>query len=322
MGFNKTRHVFIVNPAAGRKSAVSQLTQQIEKAFAARGEGPVIEITSYPGHAAKLAEQYAKAGVETAFYACGGDGTLREVAQGICQAGHIGHCSLGVVPVGSGNDFIRCFGPGAREAFLDIDRLIDGETRMIDLLKTSAGVSVNIVSAGFDASIAQNMVHFKNWPMVSGHAAYQLSLAKCFFTSLNHSYAFEIDETPYEKDWYIFAVAANGRFYGGGFQAAPYASLQDGLIDVILVPSLSRLKVLSMIGHFKNGRHLKRYPFVKFLRCKKIKILTGGIIGLNLDGEIFPAVDPVVEVLPAKIAFRFPKSLATIPEGPEADRID
>ena len=289
------RHVFILNPKAGKIDCTPALGAQIQTLFAGRGEDYEIVVTQYAGHAEQVARRCAADGVETTLYACGGDGTLGEVAQALPGNPQL---ILAPVPAGTGNDFVRSLLPDAKARF-SLSSLLSGQVVPLDLLMAGERVCLNIASVGLDAAIAQNMVRFKRLPLIKGETAYTLSLIYCFFTKMRYRYRFEIDGAPQPEGDILFAVAANGRYYGGGFMAAPLADWQDGMIDFIQIPALSRLRLLPMIGSYKRGAHLQKYDFIRFVRCRQLRILSDKPVALNRDGEIAPAENPVIKILPA-----------------------
>ena len=296
------RHVFILNPKAGKFDRTPALRREIEAIFADRDEPCELAVTRYAGHAEQLARRCAADGVETTLYACGGDGTLGEVAQALPGNPQL---ILAPVPTGTGNDFVRSLWPDGKARF-SLPALLSGQIVPLDLLMAGDRVCLNIASVGLDAAIAQNMVHFKRLPLLRGETAYLLSLIRCFFTEMRYRYRFEIDGAPQPEGDILFAVAANGRYYGGGFMAAPLADWQDGLIDFIRIPALSRVRILPMIGSYRRGEHLQKYDFIEWAQCRQLRILSDRPVALNRDGEIAPAVNPVIEVLPAAARLLLP----------------
>jgi len=300
------RHVVLINPAAGKTDRADAIARMAEKAFSAGDEPWELRLTERPGHAAEIAAALAAEGEETILYVCGGDGTLGEAAHGLAGSAC---CALAPVPIGSGNDFVKTFGEGAAERFRSLEALRDGTTAPIDLLRVGERVCLNIASAGFDAAVCARMPIYKRLPAVSGAAAYRLALAHGFFTAVKNRYAFEIDGVPAEPADYVFAVAANGRWYGGGFCAAPRAALSDGLIDLVRIPSLPRAKMLTMISAYRRGEHLDRYDFIEFTRCKSVRFLADEPILMNLDGEIVTMRDPLIAIEPKALRLRLPAGL-------------
>lgn len=299
------RHVFILNPKAGKTDSTPALQAEIQMLFSGQSEDYEIIVTQYPGHAEQIARRYAADGIETTLYACGGDGTIGEVAQALPGNPQL---ILAPVPAGTGNDFVRSLEslPGVKTG-VSLSSLIGGQVVPLDLLMAGDRVSLNIASVGLDATIAQNMARFKHFPLIKGEAAYILSLIYCFFTSMRYRYRFEIDGVPQPEGDYIFAIAANGRYYGGGFKAAPLADWQDGLIDFISIPAMPRFRLLPMIASYKRGEHLKKYGFIQFVRCKQIRIFSDKPVALNRDGEISLAQNFAIKILPAAARLLIPE---------------
>ena len=302
------RHIFIINPAAGKTDSSEELRQQIHNL---KTDDPVeIYITKDVGDAKVKAQTEASVGDEIRIYACGGDGTANEVLAGIKD---YKNCSLGIIPVGSGNDFIKAFDPLVKEDFLDLQNMVDGEEKTIDLIDCCGNYSMNVISIGFDAAVAKNMVKFKRLPFVSGSLAYKMAIPYCLFTQRKHSVKIWVDDEQFEgadyKKTTLLTVAANGRFYGGGFKAAPLAELSDGYIDFIHCPSLSVLRFASIVNTYKKGEHLNnpKLPYMTFKRCKKIRFESEKPICLNVDGEIFMEKNPELVIHEAALRIILPK---------------
>ena len=238
------QHVFIINPVAGVRDQTASLIHNIEAAEQIPENCRIIETTKYRGHAQKLALRYAENGPVT-LYACGGDGTIGEVVTGAANGKN---CRIAVVPIGTGNDFVKCFGTENTSKFLDIAALAAGSEITVDALEAQNRRSINIVSVGFDAAVTKGIARFKRLPLVSGEMAYLLSTGVNFFSKVKTRCAFEVDGLAIPSADYIFAIAANGRWYGGGFNASPYSDITDGKIDFIRVPAVSRFKMLLMIN--------------------------------------------------------------------------
>ena len=290
------RHLVILNPAAGKKDNTAAIAAEAEKVFAMAGLEYTVEMTEYPGHAGVIAKKAAQSGEDVTIYACGGDGTISEAAQALYNAPNV---TLAPVPVGTGNDFVRTIAGDDEHSRYTLTELVTtGKTVSADMMVAGGKVAINIVSAGLDAAIAKDVSRYKRIPFVSGAMAYNLSTAINFFTSVKNRMAFEIDGKLMPAGDYVFAIAANGRFYGGGFKAAPIADIQDGLIDFIRIPSRSRIKLLPMIENYRKGNHLDKYDFIELIRCKKIKIISDKPVDLNCDGEVEAVENPTIEVIP------------------------
>ncbi|OGO92146.1 MAG: hypothetical protein A2Y17_08530 [Clostridiales bacterium GWF2_38_85] len=309
-------HLFIINPTAGKVDKTKELTAKIKECFINRTDNYDIVSTTRPFEATEIADSWGdKMGTsQLRIYACGGDGTLSEVVTGAYK--HL-NCAVGAIPIGSGNDFVKAYEPLVKADFLSLDRMIDGDIDAIDLLTVNDKIietkaSINIVSVGFDAAIANGMKKYKKLPFVSGSMAYNLSLIQNLFTSLKHRFIFEVDGNPIDavnRD-YLLVIAANGRWYGGGFKAAPIAELSDGLLDFIRIPSVPISKIINLVQIFKRGEHLEKLKIVEFLRCRKLKILAEKPINVNVDGEIYKMTNPEISLLPKSMRIIVPKPIA------------
>lgn len=301
------KHVFIINPTAGKVNRTKEIREQIHKLTTA---DPVeVYLTRCVGDAERRARLIAESGDEVRIYACGGDGTANEVLTGI--AGY-SNCSLGIIPIGSGNDFVRCFEPKSREEFLDVEAMVNGEDKAIDLMECQGKYSMNVFSVGFDCAVAKNVDRFKKLPFVSGSLAYKISIVYCLFSKRKHAVKIYLDGKEFSgadyKNTTLLAVAANGKYYGGGIKAAPLSVIDDGLMDFVHANTLSVLKFISIVGKYTKGLHLNnpKMPFITFKRCKKIKFEAEAPIDVNFDGEIFRMTNPEITLLPKALRIILP----------------
>lgn len=308
-----TDHVFIVNPAAGK----ADRTAAIKKAVSALSVDGNVEVyhTTAPNDAvAYLTARLRDARDPVRVYACGGDGTLNEAAQGVYLSGNRS-VSLGVIPVGSGNDFVRSF-PVPESYFRSVARAITGKTVPCDLLLVTDDngqerVCVNVVSAGFDAAVGKSKEQFKNLPLVNGSMAYNLSLAKHFVGKFGYPCTVLADgkpADPQENASYMFIVGANGRYYGGGFQPAPDAKTDDGLLHMVLVKKLSHLRFVQLAGAYRKGNYYDKAGDLAIHRAvRSMQLLCENPLNMNIDGEILPMQNPLVRVLPQALNLILPE---------------
>ncbi len=306
------KHLFIINPIAGHKDRSAQIRRNVESLILT--DPYEIAVTDGVGAATRIASEFIAANEgedDLRIYACGGDGTLTETAEGVFKSG--GKAAVGVVPIGSGNDFVKSLGVPVN-TFRDLRAQTRGTVTEIDLLSVSdkdglARTALNIISAGFDAAVAKGQDKFKRLPLVSGSAAYNLSLVQCLFTKRKHRFRMNMDGVPFDSgdDPNLFAIAANGSYYGGGYRAAPYADLSDGLMDFIRIRTVSVMKFLGLVGKFRKGMHVDTMKDVTtFNRCKSIQLFSDDPIDINIDGEIVPMRDPVISVLPKALRIIVP----------------
>ena len=208
------RDVYIINPKAGKKNTAVFFMERAKAFHAAHGGDYALCLTQREGHGEALAREAAAQGGPVRLWAVGGDGTLLEVVRG---AANCENAAVGVFPCGSGNDFVRTL--GGREIFMNFERQHRGTAVPIDMIRTEHGDAVNICSLGFDAKVADEMTRYKHLPAVSGELAYTLSLAKCFFGKLADPMTVTITDengaVERHSGEFMFALAGNGRWYGG-----------------------------------------------------------------------------------------------------------
>jgi diacylglycerol kinase family enzyme len=197
------RDVYIINPAAGKDDSTISLTRQIREVY---GDEVKVLITKGSGDAERIAREEAETGDEVRIFACGGDGTSFEVLNGI-----VGHknAAIGVVPIGSANDFIKYFGFDLKPRFLDIKRQKDATLIPIDLIKAGDKFCMNQCCVGLDAQVADSMKDFKRLPLVSGSMAYNLALVKTFLGKVGVQMKVECDGEVFRDAELLFAVCAN-----------------------------------------------------------------------------------------------------------------
>ena len=291
------KHVFIINPAAGKGKAL-ELIPVIRDYFKGKPEKYIIKITEYPGHATKIAREYA-ANETNRIYSIGGDGTVNEIVNGIAGT----KAALGVIPAGSGNDFIRSI-HGEYQGKEIVTDTIRGQERSIDLARANGKYFINISSIGFDADVVSNAQKFKRLPYIPGSMAYLFSLIYTIFKNKTCEVKVTIDDKEINIK-ILLAAVANGRFYGGGMLPAPDAALDDGLLDICLVREVNRLKILTLFPKYMKGEH-GEIEYVSFKRAKKIKIQSKDTIALNIDGEVLTEKEIEFEILKGAINVIYP----------------
>ncbi len=298
------RYVFYINPTAGKGDAQEGIIKSIEDFFANKTEEFKIHITTSIGDAQSSARSEAKTGDNIRMFACGGEGTVFEVLNGIVGYKNV---ELGVIPCGSANDFLKFF--ESRDAFLDIAEQIDGEAVEMDLIKAGDKYCLNGCSVGMDAVVASRMSNFKRWPLVSGSFAYTLAIARTFLGKLGITANISVDGEPPQQKNCLFAVIANAPYYGGGYKGAPDAVPYDNKLDFTLVDNISKLKILKFLGIYKKGEHRKLDCCV-LKDCKCMEFSSEKPIPVNLDGEILEATNMKFELVKNGVKFVLPRSIA------------
>ncbi len=298
------RYMFFINPKAGKGRKQRKIIEQIKEYFNKNGGEYIIHTTRFKGDAEKTAREHALSGDSIRMFACGGEGTAYEVANGIYG---MDNCELGVIPCGSANDFLKFFED--TDAFRDIGAQIKGEALPIDLIETDGRVCINGCSVGMDAMVARDMHIFKKIPLIGGPLSYELAIVKNFFKrrlGVELELFFNGESKGVKRC--LFAVLANAPFYGGGYKGAPNAVPNDGQLDFTEVGVISHLKALRFLGAYKKGE-FAHLPFCKTDRGFSMGFKSKKAIAVNLDGETEEVFEKTFTIKKAAMRFVIPTSL-------------
>ena len=295
------KHIFIINPAAGKSDKTAEYTAKIDAAC--KGLDYRIAVSQCPGDCTRIAREAAETGEEVRLYACGGDGTLNEVVAG---AAGFGNAAVTCYVGGSGNDFVKIFED--RDAFRDLSRLLDADTAEFDLIDCNGDLSINICCVGLDSRVGAGMARFKRLPFVSGSFAYILSIVANLFKGISEHYIVDVAGERVDAEQ-TFVCVANARYYGGGFYAIPDAQPDDGLLDVLLVKKIHLWQVPGALAKYKAGRYKELGRIARHFRTDAITIRCDSDSPVNLDGEIRMAREVRMKISDKKIRFFYPRGL-------------
>lgn len=209
------------------------------------------------------------------FIAVGGDGTLKSVAEAIVNYGGV----LGMIPSGTGNDFMKTLNL-SKNLSDNIDRILMKKIKLIDYGLANDRIFLNVASIGFDADVAVRTEPIKK--IIKSNLAYVFGLIKSLLFYKNIEIENLTEKT--EDKSFLFAIA-NGRYYGGGFQIAPNADLDDGYLDVVFANNINKIQVLTLLPAILRASHIKRKP-VKTRRIKKYSLRPKEDFMMSLDGEL------------------------------------
>jgi diacylglycerol kinase (ATP) len=284
----------IINPKAGSIGDLELLRKNIKTL-----KPNCIEVTARPGDAKIYANEALRRGCDYVV-AAGGDGTLNEVINGIARKA--ANVRLGLIPLGTGNDFARCLNlPSDIEA--NIALLRSGETIAIDLVRVRSDRTryfVNVSAGGFSG-----MVNEKLTPEIKrtwGPLAYLRSAAAAFPELRAYRTSITLGEKEtFSLDLYN-AIIANGRFVGGGLPIAPEADPADGLLDVILIPERPKAETALLAAQILLGKHVPSNG-VTFRRTTKLSIKSRPGMWFNIDGELVGNEPATFEVVPSALHF-------------------
>ena len=262
-------------------------------------------LTDRPGGATEMARKLAESGEEVRIYACGGDGTAGEVANGIAG---FPNAAMSVIPIGTGNDFLKNFGADA-EKFQDAENLWDGEVQPLDLIDCNGRLCLTIACNGLDARVAEDVHRYGKSPALSGKGSYIASVAVNFLGSaISRRWTVSLDGGKAVTDDFTLVALCNGRYYGGGFFPVPEARMNDGVLHALIIRKVTRPEFLRLIGPYSKGKHRELPPrLVQVFPAKEIRITAEEDIVTCLDGECFHSREVVLRMADKRVNFFGPK---------------
>lgn len=295
------KHIFVINPAAGQGKALNFIKPKIEEVCAKYSLDYEIHVTEKQGEGIEFVKNRAASGEEIRFYACGGDGTLYDIVNGAFGFKNV---QVAVIPLGSGNDFIRLF--GTKEEYLILDDVVNGVPVEFDVIKCGDEIAINQCSMGMDAEVCAMQGKIKKFPLVTGEGAYYIGCIYAIIRKFKNRFTYKIDDGEEITKDCLFCFCGNSRWYGGGFMAAPLALPEDGLLDFVIVEAgVSRAKLATLLNKYKRGEHLD-WDITSFKRGKKLVIHSDKPAAVNVDGETKYVTDASFEIVEKGITYVVP----------------
>ena len=295
---SQERARLIVNPSSGRERA-TEYAWAICGRLRERYSGVEIALTMGDGDAEKAAAQAVEDGCSTLFVA-GGDGTLNEAVNGVATAGALDRVTFGIVPLGTGNDFAAALGvPTQVEEALDV--LLAGRRLPVDLGRVNDRLFLNTSGGGFIAEVSVAVT--PQLKTIAGRLAYLVGGAHALleYEPVKATVSAEPGEVRVGLGLYAFAVC-NSRLIGGGRLIAPDAVIDDGLLDVCLIESMSTLEFIALARKVAGGDHVNDAR-VRYLQASSVVIELNRQMRINTDGEVFEASRCEYSVLPKAATF-------------------
>ena len=295
--------MFVINPFAGGKKNRFKETEHKISEFASGLEDPYeIYITKEPMDASSKVALDAESEDQLYVYACGGDGTLSECANGAALRANV---AITHYPCGTGNDFIKMFGDEYVAQFEDLHSLANGTVRPLDLIKCGDRYGINICSVGIDARVGTDVHKYSKIPIIGGATGYVTSLIVNVIKGVKQPLKVITDSGTIEKELTL-VCACNGRFYGGGFNPVPDALPNDGILEYLIVSGVSRFKVAQIVGKYAKGRFRELDSVITHIRGAHMTIESERELIVNIDGEAVKARSICFDVVPSGINFIFP----------------
>jgi diacylglycerol kinase (ATP) len=270
----------IIRPREG----MPELTELREWVSGLRAQGHEVwpRLTFESGDGRREAGALARAGAEL-LVAAGGDGTVNEVVNGVLEsAAEVGWSGrLGVVPLGTGNDFAGGLGiPEDLGAALEV--ALSGVPRAVDVASVNGRWFVNVSTGGFGATASEEAP--EEAKRLLGPLAYVVTGVRMFVDLTASWVRFTLpDGVAYEGEVLLYAVG-NGKRTGGGNMVTPRARLDDGLLDVVIVPAMPRMDFLALLPDLRSGDHLD-HASVRYFRTPDLLVESEVMLSVNADGE-------------------------------------
>ena len=298
------RHVFIINPRAGKRNQTARIYQMADRLRALHGLDCACMLTDRPGGAAEMARRLAESGAALRVYACGGDGTVNEVANGLAG---FSNAAMTCVPAGTGNDLLKNFGPDA-EKFSDAENLWNGPVRSLDLIDCNGRYCLTIACNGVDAQVAEGVHLYSRSPLLNGRGSYLASVAANFLLrDIGYHWTVTLDGETTEGDFALVSVC-NGRHYGGGSTPVPEARMDDGVLNTILVRKISKLSFARLFRVYSAGNYRQLPTVARSVTAREIRIRSEAEeIVTCLDGECFRSREVVLRLADKRVNFFGPK---------------
>lgn len=302
---------FVLNPMSGKslkkaKKSVEAMTNKIRTACQKRDLNYRVYYTTCVGDATEYVRSMINSTDERQRFICvGGDGTINEIVNSAPDNPNV---EFGVIPNGSGNDFVRNF--TNIELFSDIDAQIDGEVFPIDLIKCNEHYCVNMVNIGFDCSVVKEAARLKKFKFISPSLSYICGVVTALFKKYGTKMKVIFDDGEVIERELLLTAIGNGRFCGGGFDAAPLALLDDGLMDVAIINKISRFTFIGLVGSYKKGTYLQSEKAMKHIVHKKVNHFRMEFeepISICIDGEIKEAKTVDFSMVNKVLNFVIPK---------------
>lgn len=298
------RHVFIINPRAGKRDQTARIYEMANHLRSAHGLDCTCMLTDRPGGATEMARRLAEEGRPLRVYACGGDGTVSEVANGLAG---FSNAAMTCIPSGTGNDFLKNFGLDMGK-FRDAENLWDGPVFPLDLIDCNGRYCLTIACNGIDAQVAESVHLYSRSPFLNGRGSYLASVAaNILLRDIGHHWTVTLDGETAEGDFTLISVC-NGRHYGGGSIPVPEARMDDGILNTILVRKISKAAFARMFKIYSAGNYRQVSHAARTVTAREVRICSDlEEIVTCLDGECFRSHEVIIRLADKRLNFFGPK---------------
>jgi YegS/Rv2252/BmrU family lipid kinase len=279
----------LVNPSSGGGRAMERVKPV---ARILRDAGADVQVVVSLGADHSMEEVRLAARTGQTIVACGGDGMLASVAGSVIEAG----AEIGIVPSGRGNDFARQLGLLEAAPHELAGTLLDGAATPVDVIRVDDRIVLGSVYAGVD-SLASELVNRAGW--LPDALQYPYAAVRSLLTYTPTAYTIDVDGSSVSLEAYSVVIANSG-YYGKGMNVAPGATVDDGLLDVVVIPRMSRFTLLRLLPKVYDGSHVQR-PEVRTFRGRRISLSAADPVAAFGDGEPLHDLPVTAEVQPGAL---------------------
>lgn len=298
--------LFILSSKAG-KTEFDINEKDIEKIYDKKyfGENVKIIRTKYENHAIDAAKSFINKykNFKKTIIVGGGDGSLNEICNVIYE-NDLENTSLGLIPMGTGNDFSKNF---SYKNF-KLESLLNIKEKKIDLIKVNDKVGINVLSLGFDTVVLKKAYEYLDKKPSLGKKAYFFGVIKALkhlsYQNLSLNLYDKNNEKINIKDDFLLSAICNGGYYGSGFNPAPSAKIDDGILNLVFAKKLPNILLPSLIVRYKFGL-LENSKYLDEIKIKKGKIKSDTPILANIDGEIFQSKEINFEIIEKALTWSY-----------------
>ncbi|MDD2627743.1 MAG: YegS/Rv2252/BmrU family lipid kinase [Clostridia bacterium] len=279
----------IINPFAGNsrgfkhKKTVEKVWNNIKKEGLVDEDEIIIEVTKHQGHATQIAKRYINKykNDKIVIYIISGDGTISEVAEATINNDNV---SIVIIPKGTGNDFAKAV-TSSKSIRKIIRESIKNNPIKVDSIKVNEKVAVNVVNAGLDAAIAENIKYFRKIPFLTGKMKFNLSILITIFSPRKYKFKIRVDNKAYKGKYTLIAIG-NNKYYGGGIMVLPNADIKSGFLDVCIVKNTTIFHKIYFLPKFNAGKH-ENIKLVNMTKAKSVTVVSNKKFPISIDGEIY-----------------------------------
>lgn len=276
----------IVNPQGGKGKSLKAL-KVVEARLTEKNIPYVVHDTEYVGHATEIARELS-ATPDTKILMMGGDGSFNEILNGIDNFENV---TLGIIPCGTGNDFVRASGhPSKTDEALDV--ILKNNPQYIDYFEMGERRCLNVLGAGMDVDV---LIKYDEMKTLRGKVKYYVALFYTLAHTKWHKLRLTINEQTMDKSVFMVGIG-NGTCIGGGMPICPNAKVDDGLMNIVIVNEMKKSHIPIALPKFLSGKHIYQ-PFTEEFTAKEVRIEVLDDSKFEADGEIFDAKDITVKVV-------------------------